>query len=153
MVLCAFRYATCIDLNMGYYAMELDAMAKKLCTIVLQWGFYQYNMLPMGIKVATDIFQARLGDLLGYLQYVVVFLDDILIIGSGTYEGHLIQVETVLQRLLDAGMQVDPLKNFWFEEEVEYLGYVVNRTEIMPQQKQIQKMLAINTPKNKKQLR
>ena len=110
-------------------------------------------MLPIGIKVATDIFQARLGDLLGDLQHAVIFLDDILIIGSSTYEDHLIQVETVLQRFINTGMQVNPLRSFWSQEEVEYLGYVVNRTGIMPQQKKIQKMLAINTPKNKKQLR
>ena len=106
-------------------------------------------MLPIGIKVATDIFQERLGDILGDLQYVVVFLDDIPIIGSGTYEDHLIQVETVLQRLLDDGMQVNPLKFLWFQGEAEYLGQVVNHTGILPQQKKIQKMLAINTPRIK----
>ena len=35
MSLGSFKYATCIDLNMGYYAMEMDEMAKKICTIVL----------------------------------------------------------------------------------------------------------------------
>ena len=79
-----------IDLNMGYFATELNDIAKELCTIVLPLGWYQYNMLPIGIKVATDIFQVRLGDILGDLQYVVVFIDNILIIGIGTYEDHLI---------------------------------------------------------------
>ena len=33
-------------------------MAKKICTIVLPWGFYQYdNMLPMGIIVALIFFK------------------------------------------------------------------------------------------------
>ena len=84
--------------------MEMDELAKKICTIVLPWGFYQYNMLPMGVVVATDIFQARLGDLLGDLQYVVVYLDDILIIGNSTFKDHLQQIETVLIRLLNTGM-------------------------------------------------
>ena len=35
---------------MGYYVMELDDAAKKICTIVLPWGFYQYNMLPIGVE-------------------------------------------------------------------------------------------------------
>ena len=39
MTLESFQYATCIDLNMGYYAMESNEMAKKICTIVLPWGF------------------------------------------------------------------------------------------------------------------
>ena len=105
----------------------------------MPWGFYQYNMLPMGVVVATDIFQARLGDLLGDLPHVVVFLDDILIVSAGSFDDHLAQVEAVLQRLLDAGMQVSPLKLFWFQGEVEYRGFVINRQEVKPQQKKMQK--------------
>ena len=77
-------------------------------------------MLPIGIIVATDISQARMNELLGDLPYVIVFLHDILIIGNDSFDNHLKQVETVLKTLLEAGMQVDPLKSFWFQEE-EYL--------------------------------
>ena len=107
-------------------------MAKKICTIVLPWGFYQYNMLPMGIIVATEIFQARTSELLGDLPYVIMFLDDILIIGNGSFDDRLEQVENVLKRLLKAEMQVNPLKSFWFQAEVEYLGYIINRIGIKP---------------------
>ena len=49
-----FKYATCIDLNMGYIAMEMDEFSKKICTIVLlPWEFYQYNIQPMGL-IVTD---------------------------------------------------------------------------------------------------
>jgi hypothetical protein len=39
---------------MGYYSMLLVEQAKKLCVISLPWGLYQYNMLPQGIKLASD---------------------------------------------------------------------------------------------------
>jgi len=58
-----FQYATTIDLNMGYYSMPLDEEAKKLCIISLPWGLYQYQVLPQGIKPATDIYQARMNAL------------------------------------------------------------------------------------------
>ena len=110
----SFKYATCVDLNMWYYAMEMDDFAKKVCTIVLPWGFYQYNMLTMGLIVTTDIFQNRMNVLLGDLDYAIDFLDDILIIGCGSFGDHLEQVWTVLQRLLRAGIQVNSLKSFLF---------------------------------------
>ena len=138
MSLGSFKYATCIDLNMGYYAIEMDEAAKKICTIVLPWGFYQYNMLPMGLIIATDVFQARMNDLVGELPYVIVFLDDILIIGNTTFDEHLEQVFTVLKRLLEAGMQVNPLKSFWFQETVDYLGYRISREGIKPQERKIE---------------
>ena len=55
--------ATTIYLNMGYYAMPLSAKSKTYCVISLPWGLYQYNMLPMGILVAADIFQEAMGGL------------------------------------------------------------------------------------------
>ena len=33
-----FLYGTTLDLNMGYYHIELSAKSNKLCTIVTQWG-------------------------------------------------------------------------------------------------------------------
>jgi hypothetical protein len=38
-----FQYATSLDLNMGYYHIELSPDAKKLCTIVLPFGKFEYQ--------------------------------------------------------------------------------------------------------------
>ena len=89
----------------------------------------------MGVVVATDIFQSRLLDLLGDLEYVIIYLDDIMIIGNGTFDEHLRQIGEVLTRLLKARMQVNLLKSFWFQEEVEYLGYKITREGIKHQTK------------------
>ena len=45
-----------------------------------------------------------MNELLRDLPGVIVFLDNILIIGNGSFDNHLEQVETVLKRLLKAGM-------------------------------------------------
>ena len=44
-----FRYGTILDLNMGYYHIELSAKSKELGTIFTQWGKYEYQQLPMGM--------------------------------------------------------------------------------------------------------
>ncbi len=91
-----FRYATTIDLNMGYYSMTLDEDAQALCVISLPWGLYQYTILPQGVKVATDIFQERMGALFLDMAVVVVYIDDIIVFGYADFDAHFLDIEEVL---------------------------------------------------------
>jgi hypothetical protein len=72
--LSGFRYATAIDLIMGYYHIPLDLEANKLCTTILPWGKYQYKMLPMGVKTSPDIFQRIMYELLGDIPNIGIFI-------------------------------------------------------------------------------
>ena len=54
-----FKYATSLDLNMGYYHIKLCPFPRKLCTMVLPWGKYEYQELPMGLCNSPDIFQEK----------------------------------------------------------------------------------------------
>ena len=65
-----FRYATSLDLNMGYYHIRLDQNARRLCTIILPWGKYEYLRLPMGICNSPDIFQERMSELMAGLEFI-----------------------------------------------------------------------------------
>ena len=68
--------------------------------------------------------------------------------GNGSFEEHLEILSEVFNRLIIKGMQVHPRKCDWFKDEVEYLGYVINKEGMSPQKRKIEKMLAIETPKN-----
>ena len=67
-----FKYGTALDLNMGYYHLELSAKSKELCTITTQWGKYKYQRLPMGLCNSPDIFQERMNEVLEGLDSVRV---------------------------------------------------------------------------------
>ena len=55
-----FKYASIsLDLNMGYYHIELSPFSKKLSTIVLPWGKYEYQKLPMGLSNGPDTSKKR----------------------------------------------------------------------------------------------
>jgi hypothetical protein len=65
-----FQFATSLDLNMGYYHIELDPDAKKLCTIILPFGKYEYQQLPMGLCNSPDIFQEKMSKLMCGLEFI-----------------------------------------------------------------------------------
>ena len=62
-------------------------------------------------------------------------------------------VKHVLYTLSKAGMQVNPLKYARGQDKSNYLGFVLTKIGIKPQQTKISKILAINPPTSKKQLR
>ena len=72
-----FKYATAIDLSMGYYHIPLDEHSQKLCATIFPWGKYVYKRLPMGVSSAPDIFQSIMMDLLGDLEYTRAYIDDV----------------------------------------------------------------------------
>jgi hypothetical protein len=75
-----FPYATTLDLNMGYYTIRLDPTASKICTIIFPWGKYSYKRLPVGFGGSANIFQAQIMVLMASLEFVQVYMDDLLII-------------------------------------------------------------------------
>ena len=148
-----FQYATSLDLNMGYYHIELTPFAKQLCTIVLPFGKYEYQRLPMGLCNSPDVFQEKMSELMDGLDFVRTYIDDILCHTKDSFDDHLEKLELVLKKLHEAGLKVNAKKSFFARSEVEYLGYWVTRDGIQPLAKKVDAIQAIAEPKNKRDLR
>ena len=87
---------------MGYYRIILDPDLSKICTIILPWGKYVYQRLPMGIAGSPDIFQEKVSLLTTGLEFIGVYTDDLLYISAGSIDDHLDKLRQVLIRLNDA---------------------------------------------------
>jgi len=148
-----FHLATSLDLIQGYHQIPLDDEARKICTIVLPWGKFEYLRLPMGIKLAGDAFQQRMNDLLGHLPFVRCYLDDVLIVTKTTWEDHLEAINTVLQTMATAGLKVNAAKSFFGRKQLDYLGYRISQDGIRPDTKKVEAIKALSSPKTRKQLR
>ena len=148
-----FKYATSLDLNMGYYHIELSPDSQCLCTIVTPWGKYSYKRLPMGLCNSPDIFQEKISELMWGLDFVCTYIDDLLVITKGTWEDHLEKLETVLNCLQEAGLKVNLCKSFFGKDQLEYLGYIITRDGIKPISSKVDAISKIAVPKNRKQLR
>jgi hypothetical protein len=105
----------------------------------------------MGYACSADIFQAEMIDLMEALEYVRAYIDDLLVITRGTLEDHLVKLGEVLRRLRKAGLKVNAAKSFFCTHKIEYIGYILTRGGIKPQQKKEQAILALNPPNNVKE--
>ena len=87
------------------------------------------------------------------LDFVRTYIDDVLCLTKGTFEEHLEALERVLIRVQKAGLKVNGKKSFFAKTELEYLGYWITRDGIKPLPDKVKAILAIDTPKNRKELR
>jgi hypothetical protein len=78
-------------------------------------------------------------------------MDDLLITTKEILDKHLQKMETVLTRLCDAGLKVNPAKSSFCANEIEYVGCILTRDGIKLQPKKVQAILTINLPNNVKE--
>jgi len=147
-----FKYTTSLDLNMGYYHIRLDNFSKSLCTLILPWGKYEMQVLPMGLSNSPDIFQEKMNKLLHDLEFVRAYIDDLLIVTNETFQDHLDKLDRVLTRLSRAGLKINATKSFFCQHELEYLGYWITRYGIQPLPKKIEAIKKTSPPKSKKRI-
>ena len=125
--LTGLSYATSLDLKMGYYTIRLNPDAQHLCTIITPWGKYKYKRLPMGISTAPDIFQNKMSDLMRELEFVRVYLDDLLIITNGSFEDHLAKLNQALHLLQKSRVKVQRQKEFLLPTTSRILGLLADK--------------------------
>ena len=147
-----FTYATSLNLNMGYYHIELTPNAHRLCTIIMPWGKYEYCHLPMGCCNAPNIFQEEMSELMAGLEFVHVYLDDILCITKGDYSDHLTKLEEVFCHLAATNLKINVEKSFFAKPELEYLGFWITQNGIHPLMKKVEAIQNLTAPKTHKEL-
>ena len=148
-----FSFVTTLDLNMGYYSTPIHPDDAHYLAFVVPWGKYKYLRLPMGINTAPDEFQARMMSFFGDLSYVRVYLDDLVIITTGSAADHIEQLRQVFHRSRSAGMQINAAKCNFLAFETEYLGFQLTRNGIKPLPSKVAAMRNIAIPTTRKELR
>ena len=141
-----------IDLTSAYQQMSLDEKSRELVTINTHKGLYQYTRLPFGVASAPAIFQKTMDVVLKGLPQVICYLDDILITGS-TEEGHLTNLECVLERLRKYGIRAKWSKCAFLKPSVEYLGHKVDATGLHTAPSKVEAVQKAPPPQNVQELR
>ncbi|KAL0810732.1 hypothetical protein ABMA28_010054 [Loxostege sticticalis] len=140
-----------LDLSQAYNQIELDD-SSKYTVINTHRGLFKYKRLVYGLASSPGIFQRIMSNLLGSIENVQVFLDDVIIGGKTRFE-HLEALQLVLQKLKESGLKIKLSKCVFLAKEVSYLGYVVSREGIKADPSKIEAIQKIQKPRNVSELR
>lgn len=115
-----------LDLSSAYNQLVLDEKSQLLCTWSTHIGTLKMKRLPFGIKPAAAIFQKTMENILQGIPFVVVYQDDITVSGKSMTE-HIRNLKLVLNKLMLAGLKLNLSKCEFFKEEINYLGFTIDR--------------------------
>ena len=148
-----YTFATCLDLNRGYYHIVLDEESSKLCGIILPWGIYCYKRLPQGLMVSSDIFQRKMSSIFQNFDDIIVYIDNIILYTKSTFSHHVRRLGAVLEQLKQNNLHVHVEQTFLASKRVDYLGYTLTPKGIEPQSNKILPILRFSPPTKLRQLR
>jgi hypothetical protein len=143
-----------IDLRSGYHQLKIRREDISKMAFRTRYGHYEYVVMPFGLANAPaafmDLMNRVFHDFLD--QFVVVFIDDILIY-SKSLEEHEDHLRRVLQRLRDKRLYAKFSKcEFWLDKVI-FLGHVVSRDGISVDPRKVEAVVNWERPTNVHEIR
>ena len=147
--LCGANLFTKIDLESGYHQIRVHPDDVHKIVFRTMYGHFEFLVLPFGLANALatfmhimhSIFREQLGD------YIIIFLDDILVYSKGVEE-HAAHVRQTLRILWQHRLYAKVSKCVFFQSRVEYLGHVVSLEGLSPDPAKVQAMRNWKVPES-----
>ncbi|CAF1017691.1 unnamed protein product [Brachionus calyciflorus] len=114
-------------------------------------GHYEFLRLPFGLKNAPADFSGIMHKVLGNLNFVEIYLEDITV-HSNTFDEHLSHLEIVFKKRREENLKINAEKCTWCAQSLKVLGHIVSKNDISMDPAKIEAIKNRVAPKNVKQL-
>ncbi|KAK4407362.1 putative enzymatic polyprotein [Sesamum angolense] len=135
------------------FLIKMESESKKFTAFSTPQGQYIWNVLPMGLANAPQIFQRKMDNLFkDYFEFMFVYIDDILI-ASKNMKDHIKHLEIFSDACHKEGLVLSEKKATIAVNKIEFLGILIDEAGIELQEHIVEKIR--NFPdvlKDKKQL-
>ncbi|KAL0448590.1 UNVERIFIED_CONTAM: Retrovirus-related Pol polyprotein from transposon.6 [Sesamum latifolium] len=138
-----------IDLRSGYWQLRIEEASIPKTAFRTRYDHYEFVVMPFGLTNAPAPFMSLMNKMLQpfLVQFVIVFIDDILIYSS-SHEEHEQHLRTVLHLLREKQLYAKFSKCEFWMEEIAFLGHVVLKKGVQPDLTKVKAILEWEPPKN-----
>ena len=121
------KWFSCLDLNSGYWQVEMDPKDAEKTAFTSRRGLFEFTTMPFGLCNAPATFERLMETVLAGLhwQICLIYLDDVIVVGKD-FEDMIKNLSLVFDRLQEASLKLKPRKCKLFATEVEFLGHIIS---------------------------
>ena len=145
-------YYSKFDIRSAYFQLMLTKRASEICSFSTFMGIYSYARAPMGLSDLPGIFQNIISEIVGDMDNIFTYMDDILVFTSD-FNTHVNVIRELLQRFLKAGLTISPNKTQIAVKEIEFLGFIISKNGVQNSPQNLSKIINVELPRTTKELK
>ena len=141
-----------IDLIKAFYQIPVADEDIHKTAVITPFGSFEFLRMPFGLCNAAQTFQRFVDQVTRDLDFVFVYIDDILVASKSPDEHHK-HLRILFQRLQEYGLSINPAKCSFAAAELKFLGHRItkNGIEVLPER--VAAIRSFPKPESRKQLR
>jgi hypothetical protein len=112
------------DMKNGFWQIGISPKDRFKTGFTNPQGQFQWQVMPFSLKNAPSKFQKRMEDIFNDLDFIIVYIEDLLICSRDLKE-HAEHLEQFYQKVYKHGLALSPKKMEIGKTRIEFLGMII----------------------------